>query len=78
MSLSVHCPRCGRVLTPDAPKGLCPACLLVIAMQAEALGPLDATSEAGGLFAVPTESSKRDRDEENRRRAEERRRRGRF
>ena len=26
--LAGQCPRCGKALTPDAPEGLCAACLL--------------------------------------------------
>jgi len=29
------CPRCGRPLYDDAPRGLCPACLLLAVLRAE-------------------------------------------
>src|ERR1700723_3815875 len=38
------CPRCGRGLPEDAPRGLCPACLLVAALA----GPGDDPGEIRG------------------------------
>src|SRR4051812_40763753 len=44
MTANPTCPRCGRMLPEDAPRGLCPACLLAAAMG----GPGDATDETSG------------------------------
>ncbi|MEM7261387.1 MAG: serine/threonine-protein kinase, partial [Planctomycetota bacterium] len=61
------CPQCSRPLTPDAPSGLCPACLLRQGMQAtaaadrpegftaptvEELAPLFPQLELAGLIGV--------------------------
>src|SRR4051794_10295918 len=42
MTETQTCPRCGRTLPDDAPRGLCPACLLGAALR----GPGDAVDEA--------------------------------
>src|SRR3954453_10269814 len=49
MSSEHQCPECGVVLTPDAPSGLCPKCLM-----AAALGP---TSRADGESTIRLETS---------------------
>src|SRR4051794_34645177 len=41
------CPRCGRETPDDAPRGLCPACLLGAAL----VGPGDASDQNPGLDA---------------------------
>src|SRR5271165_5346667 len=38
------CPRCGRELPDDAPRGLCPACLLGVALA----GPADPSDQTPG------------------------------
>ncbi|HUC86664.1 MAG TPA: hypothetical protein VL970_15815, partial [Candidatus Acidoferrales bacterium] len=39
-----HCPQCGAALQPDAPEGLCPACLLQRGFATEAGSPPGQTS----------------------------------
>jgi uncharacterized RDD family membrane protein YckC len=39
--LAGHCPRCGTKLPPDAPEGLCAACLLAAATDSLTLAPSD-------------------------------------
>src|SRR4051812_12947568 len=34
-SAKISCPRCGAVLAPDAPEGLCPRCLAALPLGAE-------------------------------------------
>jgi hypothetical protein len=55
-----NCPRCGRELPEDAPRGLCPTCLLAAALagpdEADALTPgpdSDVPSEDGGTAPDP-------------------------
>ena len=39
MTESGHCPRCHVVLTADAPAGLCPSCLMQLALELTTGGP---------------------------------------
>jgi hypothetical protein len=40
MAMTSVCPRCGRELSSDAPRGLCPACLFEIALEREGPVPI--------------------------------------
>jgi WD40 repeat protein len=48
------CPRCGGAVPADAPQGLCPACLMAFAMEAEPDGP----SPEAGVVSAQLESSR--------------------
>jgi hypothetical protein len=40
MAMTSVCPRCGRELSSDAPRGLCPACLFEIVLDLEVPVPI--------------------------------------
>jgi uncharacterized RDD family membrane protein YckC len=46
------CPRCGKPLTPDAPEGLCAACLIAASMGTVS-GSIDASASAPSVSAEP-------------------------
>ncbi|QEH31639.1 Serine/threonine-protein kinase PrkC [Aquisphaera giovannonii] len=52
MSDQAACPRCGAILR-DAPHGLCPACLMAVALGDRPSGPSEADRDAGATRAVP-------------------------
>jgi tetratricopeptide (TPR) repeat protein len=58
MSDPQSCPRCGRELTDDAPRGLCPACLLGVALanSAETHGHGSKTGDDSDETSDPSES----------------------
>lgn len=51
-NLSRRCPRCGRLLPPDAPEGLCASCLLTVG--AETLTSSDAASTGDASTGDPS------------------------
>ncbi len=46
MSEPNQCPVCGIALTPDAPRGLCPPCLLEQGLMSDGTGPFDRSGPA--------------------------------
>ena len=66
MTESQACPRCGRELPDDAPRGLCPACLLGAALASPGDtsdqtpgSDVDAPGEAGDTAADPRQAERR-------------------
>ena len=49
MAKENHCPQCGAELTPDAPEGLCPRCLMEVGLENDA----GVTIESPGVIEGP-------------------------
>ncbi|MHC4483206.1 MAG: protein kinase domain-containing protein, partial [Planctomycetota bacterium] len=49
MAKKNHCPQCGTRLTPNAPEGLCPRCLMKAGLEREP----DVTGESSGVIEEP-------------------------
>ena len=47
------CPRCGTSVTPDAPEGLCPRCLMQLSLSAPTEAPAGGAGQGGSGAAAP-------------------------
>jgi predicted amidophosphoribosyltransferase len=56
MPKNSDCPRCGRKLTSDAPRGLCPVCLFEIALEHAAPGSIIESPESAERSEPRTKS----------------------
>jgi hypothetical protein len=61
MDEAVHCPECGRGLAGDAPLGLCPGCLMKMALTQPSADQV-ATTDGGPDVPIPEPGSESSRD----------------
>ena len=54
MTIENGCPQCGAELAANAPRGLCPACLLKGALASQTSASGDSQSAGGDDFVPPT------------------------
>src|SRR5262245_19484637 len=57
MSEALLCPRCGKTIPPDAPQGLCPACLLAQGLADVMTLPPQGRLEADSETVLPASAS---------------------